>query len=114
MKEDKKNSTDGKDPELKQLIVQGSTYYTRFTKKYVNRSTWSQPDIKNVISFIPGTIRQILVKEGDSVDLEQKLLVLEAMKMMNTVYSPLSGKIKSIKVVVGDCIPKGTLMIEFE
>ena len=67
-----------------------------------------------MISFIPGTIRQVLVKEGDTVNTDQKVLVLEAMKMMNTIYSPLTGKIKSLKVVIGDCIPKGTLMIEIE
>ena len=114
MKEDSKKLADGKEPEFKKLNIRGDTYYTRYTKKYENRTTWSRPDVKNVISFIPGTIRQILVKVGDTVDVEQKLLILEAMKMMNTIYSPLSGKIKSIKVEVGDCVPKGTLMIEFE
>lgn len=114
MKEDKIKPKDGEDPDLRKLTVQGDTYYTRYTKKYENRSTWKRPNAKNIISFIPGTIRQVTVKEGDTVEAEQKLLVLEAMKMMNTIYSPFSGKIKSVKVAVGDCIPKGTLMIEFE
>jgi biotin carboxyl carrier protein len=56
----------------------------------------------------------VLVKEGDNVVFEQKLLVLEAMKMMNTIYAPMAGKIKKLNVKTGDCLPKGTLMIEFE
>ena len=62
-------------PELQELVVHGGIYFTTFTKKYENRQPWSIPDVRKVISFIPGTIRQILVKEGDTVQAEQKILV---------------------------------------
>jgi len=100
--------------DLKKLTVQGDTYLTTYNKKYENRRKWSKPDEKKVISIIPGTIRQLLVKEGDRVSQSDKLMVLEAMKMMNTIYSPVEGKIKSILVNEGDCVPKGTLLIEIE
>lgn len=100
--------------ELKKLTVLGDTYHTTFTKKYENRKKWIKPNKNEVISVIPGTIREVLVKEGDKVNTSDKLLVLEAMKMMNTIYAPVKGKIKSLRVSVGDCIPKGTLMIEIE
>lgn len=100
--------------ELKQLNIMGDIYYTTFTKKYEKRQPWKKPDKKAVISFIPGTIRQILIKEGDTVSENQVILVLEAMKMMNTIYAPFAGKIKSIQIKVGDRIPKGQLMVEFE
>lgn len=100
--------------ELKELVIQGDTYLTRYTKKYLGRKPWIKPDPKKVISFIPGTIRQILVKQGDTVAEAEKLLVLEAMKMMNTIYSPVTGKIKSVTVQEGDRVPKGLVMIEFE
>jgi biotin carboxyl carrier protein len=105
---------EGDNKELKKLNINGDIYYTTFTRKYENRQPWSKPNKKEVISFIPGTVRQILIKEGDTVSAEQILLVLEAMKMMNTIYAPISGKIKTVKIKVGDRIPKGTLMIEFE
>jgi biotin carboxyl carrier protein len=98
--------------ELIKLTVQGDTYFTTGNKKYENRKKWIKPNKNEVISVIPGTIRQVLVKEGDKVDISDKLLVLEAMKMMNTIYAPVKGKIKSLHVSEGDCIPKGTLMIE--
>jgi biotin carboxyl carrier protein len=113
MQEKTKGNPD-ENPELQQLNILGDVYYTRFTRKYENRQPWSRPNEKEVVSFIPGTIREILVKEGDTVEQEQKLMVLEAMKMMNSIYSPISGKIQSIKVNVGDCLPKGTVMIVFE
>lgn len=100
--------------DLKKLTVQGDTYLTTFSKKYENRKKWIKPNKNEVISVIPGTIREVLVKKGDKVNTTDKLLVLEAMKMMNTIYAPVKGKIKSLNVSVGDCIPKGTLMIEIE
>jgi biotin carboxyl carrier protein len=100
--------------DLVKLTVQGDTYHTTLNKKYENRKKWVKPNKNEVISVIPGTIREVLVKEGDTVNTTDKLLVLEAMKMMNTIYAPVKGKIKSLHVSVGDCIPKGTLMIEIE
>jgi biotin carboxyl carrier protein len=112
MTEKKAGPDQDKKEDLKKLTVQGDTYLTTFNKKYENRKKWVKPNKKEVISVIPGTIRQVLVKEGDKVKTTDKLLVLEAMKMMNTIYAPVNGKIKSLHVSVGDCIPKGTLMIE--
>lgn len=113
MKDNESKTPQGEAPKLEKLNVNGDIYLTTYTRKYENRKPWSKPSKKQVISFIPGTIRQILVKEGETVKADQKLLVLEAMKMMNTIYSPISGKIKSILVHEGDCLPNGTLMIEF-
>ncbi len=105
---------DPKNGDLKHLTVQGDVYQTSFTKKYENRKKWSKPDKKQVISVIPGTVREVMVKVGDVVKTSDKLLVLEAMKMMNTIYAPVDGKIKSLHIAVGDCLPKGTLMMEIE
>jgi biotin carboxyl carrier protein len=109
-----KNATPVQDeePELRKLTVQGDTYLTRHNKKYDNRKKWVKPNENEVVSIIPGTIRQILVKVGDRVKISDKIMVLEAMKMMNTITSPVEGTIKSILVKEGDCVPKGTLMIE--
>jgi len=101
-------------PELKKLIIQGTTYFTTYTRKFENRRTWLKPDVKRIVSFIPGTIRQVLVKAGDTVKAGDKLLVLEAMKMMNTIQAPVGGKIKSVLVREGDRLPRGSVMIEFE
>jgi biotin carboxyl carrier protein len=72
---DKMKSQEGVTPELKKLNVQGDIYYTTFTRKYEMRQPWIKPDHKEVLSFIPGTVREISVKEGDNVNSEQKLLV---------------------------------------
>jgi biotin carboxyl carrier protein len=114
MSENKIITIEGKEVEVKPFNIQGDIYYTTFTRKYENRKSWSKPNDKEVLSYIPGTVKEVLIKEGDIVVAEQKIAVLEAMKMLNTIYSPLTGKIKSVKIKTGDRIPKGIVMIEFE
>ena len=114
MQESKSNQPQVNKTGLKKLVIQGDTYMTRLTRKYMGRQKWIKPDQKKVKSFIPGTVRQVLVKPGDRVKAGDKILVLEAMKMMNTIYAPLSGKIKSVLIKEGDRLPKGSVMIEFE
>lgn len=113
------NHRDEKQPGAKtshlvEFTVNGITVYTNLTKKYKNRSIWTKPDEKKVLSFIPGTIREVFVKKGDPVRENDKLLILEAMKMMNIIASPVEGRIKDILVNPGDQVPKGQVMVEFE
>ena len=45
---------------------------------------------------IPGLVSQLFVKLGDNVDIGQKLLILEAMKMENEIDSPIAGIVNNI------------------
>jgi acetyl-CoA/propionyl-CoA carboxylase biotin carboxyl carrier protein len=42
------------------------------------------------------------------------MLVLDAMKMEQSISAARNGVIKSIKVQVGETIPSGTVLVEFE
>jgi pyruvate dehydrogenase E2 component (dihydrolipoamide acetyltransferase) len=57
---------------------------------------------------------EILVKVGDMVEAEQALITLESDKATMDVPSPSAGKVKSIKVKVGDNVSEGTLIVELE
>jgi len=65
----------------------------------------------NVLSPLPGVILELLVKEGDTVSLGQKLIVLEAMKMENNIESDKAGKIASVKVHKGDSVMQGDVLL---
>ena len=104
----------GKKIKCKTLIIHGEKYKTLYTKKFENRKKWQKPDKRKVMSVLPGTVIQLFAKVGAEVSDTEKMLVLEAMKMRNTYYYPISGKIKNVNVKVGDRIPKGHLVIEFE
>jgi pyruvate carboxylase subunit B len=60
---------------------------------------------------MPSRIVRIEVKEGDSVTVGQGLIVVEAMKMENTLKSPRNGSVASVAVTEGKAVEKGTLLI---
>jgi acetyl/propionyl-CoA carboxylase alpha subunit len=63
---------------------------------------------------MPGTVIEVMAKEGDRVTHRQPLLVLEAMKMETPVVSPYDGVVKSVHVKEGDRVAGGTLLVELE
>jgi biotin carboxyl carrier protein len=69
---------------------------------------------KVVKAPIVGTIMQLKVATGDSVGVNQVLLVMEAMKMETNVASPIAGKVKAIRVSNGDAVKAGQVLVEFE
>ncbi len=101
-------------PELVDFAVTARKYKTQLTRKFKSRKVWVDPNPFEIQSFIPGTIIQISVKEGDIVKEGEPLLILEAMKMQNRIEMPFTAKIKKLNVNVGDRIPKEMLMIELE
>jgi biotin carboxyl carrier protein len=56
----------------------------------------------------------VLVAPGDEVKAEQGIIVVEAMKMENEVKAPKAGKVVEVKVVAGQAVEKGQLMIVIE
>ncbi|MDR1417327.1 MAG: biotin/lipoyl-binding protein [Prevotellaceae bacterium] len=65
-------------------------------------------------SPLPGVILDVYVKEGDTVAVGQKLLLLEAMKMENNVEADHAGKVTSVKVKQGDSILEGAVLVIIE
>lgn len=63
---------------------------------------------------MPGLVLDIKAGVGDSVKKGDTLLVLEAMKMENSVKSPSDGTVKKIAIEKGQAVEKGALLIAFE
>ena len=62
----------------------------------------------------PGKVRKILVSAGENVVENQKLLLVEAMKMEFAVQAPVAGTVKTIRVIEGQQLSPGDLMLDFE
>ena len=60
---------------------------------------------------MPGVIIQYLVGEGEEVRANQKVLILEAMKMQNTLVAPYDGTISKILFKAGDQVQEGTELL---
>jgi glutaconyl-CoA/methylmalonyl-CoA decarboxylase subunit gamma len=71
-------------------------------------------DKKSLTSPINGVVLEIPVTDGDEVKQNDVLFILEAMKMKTNISSPQGGKIKTIKVRVGDRIEAGQILLTFE
>ncbi len=96
------------------LNIDDSQYETRITKKFIQRKRYKPIDTKKVTAFIPGTIRDIFVKEGQQVSLGQDILILEAMKMKNIVKAPEAGIVKRIYFRSEQRVAKNELLFEME
>jgi len=59
---------------------------------------------------MPGMIIEFKVKEGDSVKAGDTVLILEAMKMQNSIPSPVSGVVKKINAAPGASVPKDSVL----
>lgn len=62
---------------------------------------------------MPGTIKEVNVKTGQTIQKGDTLLILEAMKMENVIKSPIDGVITDVKVKDLDVVEKNQLLISF-
>jgi glutaconyl-CoA/methylmalonyl-CoA decarboxylase subunit gamma len=68
---------------------------------------------KEVRSPMPGTILDIAVKPGESVNRGDQLCSLEAMKMKSAIRSPIAGVIASVEVSEGQKVVFGDVLIRY-
>ncbi len=115
-KETSPNNIDYGDKKVrcKSLVIDNTKYRTRFNVKFENKKHWETPNHKKILSFIPGTVIKIFVKEGQVVKEGDNMLILEAMKMKNKVKFPVDGIVKSVRIKEGEKVSKDYLMIELE
>lgn len=62
---------------------------------------------------LPGTVVNIFVKPGDKVEAGQVVLVIEAMKMKNSIRSLFSGTIREVLVSEGQSVAHKQALIKF-
>lgn len=67
--------------------------------------------VDSVIAPMPGQIKAILVREGDTVKAGQKLLIMEAMKLENKIPANKSGIVKQILVRDGDIVSQNQALV---
>jgi acetyl-CoA carboxylase biotin carboxyl carrier protein len=68
----------------------------------------------DVLAHITGTVWEIRVNVGDTVEEEQVLVVLESMKMEMPVESPRAGRVGTIQVVPGQAVEEGEVLLSLE
>ena len=63
-------------------------------------------------SPMPGNIISVQVSEGDAVEADQAVVVIESMKMQNEINSPVAGQVARVHCSVGDQVNFGEVLVE--
>ena len=63
---------------------------------------------------MPGNIVKLLVAVGDTVEVKQQTVIVEAMKMENPVLARAKGIVKAVNFAEGDQVDTETPIIELE
>jgi len=64
-------------------------------------------------SPVSGVVASVTAQAGQTLQVGDVLLVLEAMKMETQVTAPVSGKVAAVKVKAGDGVQAGQILVEF-
>ncbi|MCK4507535.1 MAG: acetyl-CoA carboxylase biotin carboxyl carrier protein subunit [Desulfuromonadales bacterium] len=62
---------------------------------------------------IAGNVWKILVAVGDKVEMDDEVIILEALKMETPIYCEESGTIAEIKIKEGDAVNEGDVLVIF-
>jgi biotin carboxyl carrier protein len=113
---------DLRESEMGYITVNGLTHELEVnteTKKMLERFIKQKADAegnKNAVikSPMPGLVIKIPVEAGQKIAKGDKIIIIEAMKMENSLSSPISGTIKSISAREGSAVEKNALLMEIE
>ncbi|MDK2893393.1 MAG: glutaconyl-CoA/methylmalonyl-CoA decarboxylase subunit gamma [Thermotoga sp.] len=107
----KKESAEKPAKEVSQKVIQE---IPKEEPKPVVMEKEESPDQEEKLVKAPmaGIVLKLLVKEGQKVNVGDKLLVFEAMKMENELQSEFSGTVKEILVKEGDNIEIGQILMK--
>lgn len=62
---------------------------------------------------LPGTVIEVFVKSGEHIESGQVVLVIEAMKMKNSIRSTRAGKIAEVLVSAGETVAHKQALVKF-
>jgi glutaconyl-CoA/methylmalonyl-CoA decarboxylase subunit gamma len=63
---------------------------------------------------LPGTIISVFIKAGDEIEAGKVVLVIEAMKMKNSIRTTRGGKVAEILVSPGQTVAHKQVLVRFE
>jgi len=63
---------------------------------------------------LTGNLWKVVVKEGQQVDADETLMILESMKMEIPVNAPKAGRVSRVHVKEGESVQEGQLLAEVD
>lgn len=65
-------------------------------------------------SPVSGIVMRLVAQPGQSLQVGDPLMVLEAMKMETNITAPIAGRVAALRVAQGDNVQAGQVVVEFE
>ncbi len=69
---------------------------------------------EEILAPLAGNVWKINVKEGDKIEEDDEIIILEALKMETPIYAPADGTIKSLNVKEGDSVEEDAVLAILE
>ena len=88
-----------------------ATDLSELDEQYKSSAKKRTASADQILAPMPGKITKINVSTGQTVQVGDVLIVMEAMKMENILKSPADGVVKSVKVIKGDKVDKNQVMV---
>ena len=83
----------------------GSAHKPAITGANLSGNTMTAP--------LPGTVIEVFIKPGDEVEAGQVILIIEAMKMKNSIRSVRDGSVAAVLVSAGQTVSHKQALMEF-
>lgn len=97
---------------LIQVFYKGDLYsFESVSEREQKHGGLSASGANQIVSPMPSRVVKILKDIDDEVQENDGVIVVEAMKMESELKSPITGKIKGIKVKEGDTVEGGAVLI---
>lgn len=92
------------------LFSQGSTWKVQLDDPLA-RAEEQVGGSGRITAPMPGAVVAVLVEEGQAVERNQPLMVIEAMKMEHTLRAPSAGRVLKLRVARGDQVTEGAELV---
>jgi len=66
------------------------------------------------VSPLAGNIWKVLVEAGQKVEVDEPVVIIEAMKMETVIAAPMAGTVKGVFVKPGDAVKLNAVLVEIE
>ena len=66
----------------------------------------------DILAPMPGAVLEVLVEEGDRVERNQSVAILESMKMELVITAPRDGVVRRVSVEAGQQVERGMRLLE--
>ena len=87
---------------------------TTEAKSFDIRNNGSSQNANEMTAPLPGVLIEVFVKAGDVIEAGQVIVIIEAMKMKNSIRSTRAGKIAEVFASVNQTVAHKQVLVKFE